>query len=127
MKKVIESLHNTINDNISAQRRGFARRSLDTCMVTVNGIPYPVKDWSLSGILFEADTRTFCLNECLPMTLKFHAGGNIASVDVTGHIVRKNARYVATQFDPLSNKTEQALHRIIDASNAALAEKSREA
>jgi len=117
MKKVMQSLGNSMNDNTHVQRRKVARRSGDTCMISVNGTAYPVRDWSLSGVLFEADTRTFAINENLPMTLKFHMNGLIASVDVTGCIIRKNARYIATQFDPLDNKTQQILHQIIDDAN----------
>lgn len=118
MKKVVQSLEQSINDNVDVQRRRFDRRSTDTCMISVNGHPYPVKDWSLSGVMFEADTRTFAINENLPMTLKFHMNGLIATVDVTGRIVRKNTHYIATQFDPLDNKAQQTLHQIIDEANS---------
>lgn len=122
MKKVVQSLEQSINDNVDVQRRRFERRSTDTCMISVNGMPYPVKDWSLSGVMFEADTRTFAMNENLPMTLKFHLNGIIASVDVTGRIVRKNSRFVATQFDPLSSKAQQTLHQVIDDAKARVQE-----
>ena len=116
MKKVIETLNNSGNDNIDVQRRRFQRRSTDTCVISVSGVPYPVKDWSLSGVLFEADTRLFNDGDTLPMTLKFRLGDAIADVDVTGNVIRKNARFVATQFEPLSNKAQQTLHQVIDQS-----------
>lgn len=116
MKKIVESLNTTTNDNTEVQRRRFPRRSNDTCIVTIAGMAYPVTDWSMSGVLFEADTRTFANGENLPMTLKFRTGGTVAKVDVTGDIVRKNSRYVATQFAPLSTKAEQTFHKIIDGS-----------
>ena len=116
MKSVVETLANAKNDNIDVQRRRFQRRSTDTCMITVNGAPYPVRDWSLSGVLFEADTRTFNQGDNVPMILKFRLGDSIAEVEATGTIVRTNALYVATQFDPLSSLAQQTLHQVIDQS-----------
>lgn len=114
MGKIYDSLSRTTNDNVDVQRRSFIRRSSDTCLATVNGVPYPVKDWSLSGILIEADTRTFQEGQNLPMTIKFNVGTELINVDVTGTIVRKNARYVATQFDPLPSQVQQVLHEVVD-------------
>lgn len=116
MGKITESLSNTINDNIDVQRRSFARRSTDICLVTINGKPYPVKDWSLSGILFEADSRTFEKGDKLPMIIKFDIGSEVVDVNVSGNIVRKNKHYIATHFDPLPSKTQQKLHEVIDKS-----------
>ena len=117
MGKITDSIANSTNDNIDVQRRRFPRRSTDTCLITVNGVPYPVKDWSLSGVLFEADTRTFSQGETLPMVLKFNVGDMMATVDVNGAIVRKNARFIATQFEDLSSKAQQTLHEVIDKSD----------
>jgi hypothetical protein len=117
MGKITDSIQQSTNDNVDVQRRRFARRSTDTCLITVNGMPYPVKDWSLSGVLFEADTRTFNAGDTLPMELKFRVGDEMAMVEVTGQVVRKNALYVATQFDELPTKTQQTLHTVIDKSN----------
>lgn len=116
MKKVIETLNAAKNDNVDVQRRRFQRRSTDTCMITVDGSAYPVQDWSLSGVLFEADTRTFNTGDSVPMVLKFRLGDAIADVEVTGNVVRKNDRYIATQFDELSSKAQQTLHQVIDES-----------
>lgn len=127
MKKVVQSLAQSINDNVDVQRRRFERRSTDTCVISVNGTAYPVRDWSLSGVMFEADTRTFSLHEILPLTLKFHLNGVVASVDVEGRIVRKNARFIATQFEELSSRAQQTLHQIIDEAAAARASKTRKA
>ncbi|PCI00692.1 MAG: hypothetical protein COB76_02975 [Alphaproteobacteria bacterium] len=116
MKKVIETLTGAKNDNVDVQRRRFQRRAGDTCMITVEGRAYPVQDWSMSGVLFEADTRTFNEGASIPMTLRFRLGDAVSNVDVTGNIVRKNARYIATQFDPLSSLAQQTLHQVIDES-----------
>lgn len=116
MKKVVETLANARNDNVDVQRRRYQRRSTDTCLIQINGQPYPVHDWSLSGVLFEADARTFEKGTQIPMTLKFRLGDSIADVEVSGQVVRKNNRYVATQFDPLSSQAQQTLHRVIDES-----------
>jgi hypothetical protein len=124
MGKIIESLSNTTNDNVDVQRRNFARRSTDICLVTIEGVPYPVKDWSLSGILFEADSRVFEQGNNLPMVIKFDIGDEVVDVNLTGKIVRKNKHHIATHFDPLPSKIQQTLHEIIDKSNSRNDEKS---
>lgn len=116
MRKIREAIQGANNDNVDVQRRRFQRRTTDICMITVKGVACPVKDWSLSGVLFEADSRLYQAGDTLPMTLRFRLGEAIAEVEVTGQVVRKNAHYVATQFDPLSTQARQTLHRVIDES-----------
>jgi hypothetical protein len=116
MKKVIDTLSQARNDNVDVQRRRFQRRSTDTCMINVEGHPYPVKDWSLSGVLFEADSRLFSEGQHIPMVLRFKLGQSVADVKIMGHVVRKNGHFIATQFDQLSSEAQQTLHRVIDES-----------
>ena len=117
MGKISDSIQQSINDNVDVQRRRFPRRANDTCLITVNGTPYPVKDWSLSGVLFEADTRTFNEGDSLPIEMKFRVNETFAVVEAQGHVVRKSSHFVATQFDELSTKAQQTLHEVIDKSH----------
>lgn len=117
MGKITDSLYQSTNDNVDVQRRRFPRRANDTCLITVDGTPYPVKDWSLSGVLFEADTRTFHEGDTVPMELKFRVNETFSSIETRGHVVRKNAHFVATQFEELSTKAQQTLHEVIDNSH----------
>lgn len=108
------NLIQTANDNKSVQRRRFPRRNNDVCMVNVDGHPFPVVDWSLCGVLFEGDDRLFSAGQTVQMVLRFKVNDTIEDVKIIGEIVRKNARYVATQFKQIPSKVEQALHRVID-------------
>jgi hypothetical protein len=102
------------NDNTTIQRRRFPRRDHDVCMINVDGHPYPVVDWSMCGVLFEGDTRTFEEGQHINMILRFKAGSMIEDVKISGKIIRKKGRAIATQFADLPNKVEQTLNKIID-------------
>lgn len=102
------------NDNTTVQRRRFPRRSHDVCMVNVDGNPYPVVDWSLSGLLFEGDSRLFETGQNVNMILRFKLNNKIEDVKVTAGVVRKNTQSIATHFTELPSKTQQTLHRLID-------------
>lgn len=102
------------NENTFAQKRRFPRRSHDVCMVNVDGHPFPVIDWSQCGILFEADSRSFTEGQAVNMILRFKLAHEVEDVKVTGKIVRKNSRYVATTFDDIPETTMKSFSKIID-------------
>lgn len=101
------------NDNVSDQRRRFARRDHDVCMINVDGHPYPVVDWSQGGVLFEGDTRLFESGQIVSMILRFKLNDVIEDIRVIGEIVRKNSKYVATKFYDVPEKTAESFDKVI--------------
>ena len=102
------------NDNLTGeQRRRYPRRAGDVCMITVNNRAYPVVDWSLCGVLFEADTRLFSEGETVPMILRFKIQNGIEDVKVLGKVVRKNMQAVATEFTDVPDGTFETLEHVI--------------
>ena len=116
--KIIVANTKNANDNTTIQRRRFPRREQDVCMVNVDGHPYPVVDWSQCGVLFEADTRPFSEGQTVNMILRFKTDRGIEDIKVTGEIVRKNTRAVATQFTNLPETTYQSFEQVIKQSVA---------
>lgn len=106
------------NDNSTVQRRRFPRRTHDVCMINVDGHPFPVVDWSLCGVLFKGDTRTFNEGQHINMVLRFKTHDSIEDVKITGEVVRKKGMAIATQFGELPSNVEQQLHKIIDSNPA---------
>ena len=106
------------NDNISHQRRRYARRDCDVCMINVDGHPYPVVDWSQCGVLFEGDARLFEAGQIVSMVMRFKLNNKIEDVRVIGEIVRKNSKYIATKFYEVPEKTAESFNRVIESSVA---------
>ena len=117
--KKIVSKHSNANDNTSDQRRRFPRRDSDVCMVNVDGHPFPVVDWSQCGVLFEGDTRPFSEGQAVNMILRFKTDNGVEDIKVTGEIVRKNSKAVATQFTNLPETTYKSFEQVIQKSSVA--------
>lgn len=116
--KIIVTNRGGANDNTTVQRRRFPRRAHDVCMVNVDGKPYPVIDWSPCGVLFETDTRPFAEGQTVNMILRFKTPQGVEDAKVTGEIVRKNARTVATQFVDTPQPSIKSFEKVIQQSVA---------
>tara|TARA_B100001750_G_C15486434_1_gene588576 strand:+ start:1000 stop:1362 length:363 start_codon:yes stop_codon:yes gene_type:complete len=116
--KDIVSGRKNANDNTTDQRRRFPRRDCDVCMVNVDGHPFPVVDWSQCGVLFEGDTRFFAEGQTVNMILRFKTADGVEDIKITGKIVRKNGRAVATTFSDLPERTLKSFEKIIERSVA---------
>lgn len=117
--KIIVTQKATANDNTTIQRRRYPRRAHDVCMVNVDGHPYPVVDWSQCGVLFEGDTRSFAEGQTVNMILRFKVTNGIEDIKITGTIVRKNTRSVATTFTNTPKTTLDSFEHVIERSNVA--------
>ena len=104
---------NTVNDNSAGQRRAWPRRTMDVCMVNVDGHPYPVQDWSQGGVLFECDTRPYQVGQTISMILRFKVGQAIEDVKIIGQVVRKNAHSIAAQFKQVPQNAVQSFEKVI--------------
>lgn len=105
------ALKNASNDNTAISRRRFPRRFKDTCVVEVAGALYPVKDWSMCGVMFEADGKLFDVGNHVTVILKFRLESDVIDIPVQADIVRKNARFVAVQFAEVSQAVQIAFER----------------
>lgn len=117
--KIIVSKKQNANDNSTIQKRRFPRRSLDVCMINVDGRPYPVVDWSQSGVLFESDTRSFVEGQTVNMILRFKTVEGVEDIKISGEVVRKNAHTVATQFIDATDTIIESFEKVISQSRRA--------
>lgn len=111
---VLASFKNSSNDNKGITRRAYPRREIDTCIAEINGHSYPVKDWSQSGILIEADPREFDKAENYDIDMHFKVNGKILDANIRGHVVRKNSFMAAFNFEPISMKARAIFSQVID-------------
>ena len=112
MTHAIEAaLQNASNDNAAISRRRFPRRFKDMCVVDIAGALYPVKDWSMCGVLFEADGKLFDVGDSVTIILKFRLEADVIDIPVQADIMRKNARFVAVQFTEVPQAVQVAFER----------------
>ena len=103
----------TSNDSESTNRR-HPRRNFDRCVVVIHGRTFPVRDWSLGGVLLEADERLFGKDQDIEITIKFRLRNNILDVKHQGTVVRKHSGKVAIQFEPLPQMIRRQFQQVID-------------
>lgn len=90
------------NDMEAETRRQFPRRACDFCVAEIDDQLYPVKDWSMGGVLMQADNRKFQDGKTYPLYLKFKLGEDVREVQVHGSIVRRSDSQMAVCFNPLT-------------------------
>lgn len=100
------------NDEIISKRR-FIRRKEDKCVTIIDGTPYPVENWSLGGVLLQADSRVFSIGQQNDVTLKFKLRDRLVDIPHRATVVRKSRDTVALQFDPLTKQTKTTMQNII--------------
>lgn len=113
-KKLINQLKtDTSNDSVET-RRTAPRREVDMCVAVIDGKTYPVENWSMSGVQFDADERLFAVDQVTPFTLKFKLRNTIHSVAHRGRVVRKTSGRIAMAFEPLTLTTQKDFQRVVD-------------
>ncbi|MBU6235269.1 MAG: PilZ domain-containing protein [Alphaproteobacteria bacterium] len=117
-EKILKTLENAINDNRVPTRRRFPRRMTDICVAAVDGVNYPVHDWSQCGVLFEADGRTFEDGSEHDVTMKFKLSDVVTEIPVRAKVIRAGKTKIALEFVNVSKKIQQAFSKVIeDAAN----------
>ena len=101
------------NDSESSNRR-YPRRSVDRCVVVIHGRTFPVENWSLGGLLLQADERLFGKDQDIDLLIKFKLRNNILDVKHRGVVLRKAPGKVAIEFEPLSSMIKRQFQQVVD-------------
>ncbi len=101
------------NDKQPASRR-HARRDVDRCVAVVHGRTFPVENWSLGGVLLQADERLFGKEQDVDFMIKFKLRNNLLDVAHQGRVVRKAPGKVAIQFEPLTQAINRQFQQVVD-------------
>jgi hypothetical protein len=111
---LFSSLRAENNNEEFAVRRKFSRRGADHCISVINGQPYPVENWSLGGLLIQADERIFSVNDELSITMKFKLSQKIVDIPHKARVVRKARNKIAFEFKPLTRAIQNNFQSVID-------------
>jgi hypothetical protein len=103
-----------IGDNHTSTRRKSTRRAGDTCVTVIDGKAYPVQNWSDSGILLQADERTFSVLSPVEVTMKFRLAGRILDIAQRGRVVRKSKDRLAIQFENMGQDAIRKFKQVVD-------------
>lgn len=113
-KKLMEQLKSDTSNDVVDTRRSAPRRDVDMCVAVIEGKTYPVENWSMSGVQFDADERLFAVDQVTAITLKFKLRNTIQSVSHRGRVVRKTNGRIALHFEQLSLAARQDFQRVVD-------------
>ena len=101
------------NDDLDA-RREFERRETDSCIGIIDGVPYPIHNWSKGGVLLIGDDRYFNLDDTKTITLRFKLQDRVVDVLHSGKVLRKGSEKVVFRFAPLTQNIERQFNHIVD-------------
>lgn len=98
-----------------SKRRGLPRSMRDFCVIVVDGMTYPVENWSPSGVLFQADGGLFGVGQPHDFTIKFKLADRIVSVTHKANVARKTKTTVALAFEPLTADVRSDFMHVLEA------------
>lgn len=101
------------NDQYAARRK-YSRRQDDHCISMINGNAYPVENWSLGGVMIQADERLFGVNDEVDVTMKFRLSNKIVDVPHKARVVRKGRLKIALEFRPLTRQIQNNFQKVVD-------------
>jgi hypothetical protein len=95
-------------------RRSYPRRSCDQCIAEIDGLNYPIEDWSPGGIRLFCDSRTYQVGDTMDLTMKFRLDDRILRVAHNGKIVRKGNDTVSVAFLPAPAEVRHQFQQVMD-------------
>lgn len=118
LQTLISNLKAGASNDKQVSNRRYPRRNVDRCVVVIHGRTFPVENWSLGGVLLQADERLFGKGQDIDVMIKFKLRNTILDVAHKGVVVRKSSGKVALQFEPLTQMIRRKFQHVIDDSVA---------
>lgn len=114
LNAILQTLRLRASNDDWDTRREFERRESDQCVAIVDGVAYPVRNWSKGGLLLTGDDRQFSVNEPKTVTIRFKLADRVVDVLHSGQILRKTREKFAIKFAPLTQNIERQFNHIVD-------------
>jgi len=111
---ILEGLKISASNDDFDSRRSHERREIDSCIAVIDGMSYPVENWSQGGILIHGDDRGFGINEVKDITIKFKVAEKVMNVTHNGRVLRKGNGKFALQFSPLTQQVDKQFQHVLD-------------
>ncbi|MCB9996619.1 MAG: PilZ domain-containing protein [Rhodospirillales bacterium] len=114
LQTLLSSLKAGASNDRDLMNRRHPRRDVDRCVVMIHGRTFPVENWSLGGMLLDADERLFGLQQDIDLTVKFKLRNTILDINHKATVVRKSNGKVALQFEVLTQTIARQFQQVID-------------
>lgn len=117
LQTLISSLKAGVSNDSESQKgnvRRHPRRDVDRCVAVIHGRTFPVENWSLGGVLLQADERLFGKEQDIDLTVKFKLRNNLLDVPLKGVVVRKTNGKVGIRFESLNETISRKFQQVID-------------
>ena len=111
---ILETLKSTASNDDQDARREYERRETDSCIGIIDGVSYPILDWSKGGVALSGDDKQFSVNATKTITLRFKLENRIVDVLHSGCILRKGRDKFVLQFAPLTQNIDRQFNHILD-------------
>ena len=111
---ILETLKSTASNDDQDARREYERREIDSCIGIIDGVSYPILDWSKGGVALSGDDKQFSVNATKTITLRFKLENRIVDVLHSGRILRKGRDKFVLQFAPLTQNIDRQFNHILD-------------
>jgi len=112
--KLINSLKFTISNDDQDTRRSHQRHDGMRCVAIIDGVTYPIKNWSKGGIMIMGDDRTFGVYDAKDFTLRFKMNNDVIDIEHKGHILRKGRENFILQFAPITQNLDRQFNSILN-------------
>lgn len=115
IKTILHNLGlNRVVDHPAETRRRASRRTGERAMITVGTKNYVVRDWSPSGLYFDADPGVFKNGETFRFTLRFKLDGQTVDISHEAEVLRIESTGVAARLTPYGVETRRKFDRVVE-------------
>lgn len=114
LNTILESLKLKVSNDDQDARRAHERREADSCIGVIDGISYPVSNWSKGGVLLAGDDRQFSLNDIKTVKLRFKLRDRVVDILHSGRILRKGSHKFVIEFSPLTQNIDRQFNYVVD-------------
>ncbi len=94
--------------------RAHVRLEGNNMVAYVNGVEFPVIDWSYGGVLIDTNNIPV-IGDKVNLTLRLKHGDDIMTVRHVGSFLRKDSRGVVLQLRPINDKLKKQINLMVDA------------
>lgn len=114
LNTILETLRLKTSNDDQDTRRAHERHTDSSCIGIIDGVSYPIENWSKGGIAFIGDDRQFSLADLKDVTMRFKLADRVVDVLHKGHILRKRGDKFVLQFSPLTQNIERQFNHVIN-------------
>lgn len=114
LNTILETLNLKASNDDQDTRRAFERHTSSSCIAIIDGVSYPIKDWSKGGLALVGDDRNFSVADLKEVTLRFKLADRVVDIQHKGYILRKGNNKFVLKFTPLTQNIERQFNHVVD-------------